>query len=413
MATEKKYLIDHIDFSKVKEYITGYGGKLGVTPGDFRAVLESGYGIPESLVYVYVCKNYIEKPKDVALMINFLYLTQYLSKENKEIVFSVFNQVVNFKEMVNAIEKDFSTVSTWFRVACGYNAFEEMLDQLERFDQDTLQLFADVTGTNEFVNYVKKRRERNLEKIKKKEEKEKQEEEKREQEAEKRIQEEEKRLEKRKEKITKRLIKLAEKFERGDFRYSMRLPFDKDITADDIADLPKDNPGVRAMFAALVHGQTQIKTVKDLEVFNDMLQYMIGQFAPKTCLHHVSLEQLLKIGGFTMEDLEKPKKTAESIARYKKALKFIEVNSAIFLEAFDLRLTHTPHDRRVNIEQYDTPEALNLLIKAKDLSEKAYDEDKELRHTSTARVLKRAMLRAKRDMHQRKSRSLYNEAKEK
>ena len=203
MATEKKYLIDNLDFSNVKKMIETHGG---FAYAGMRGVSSAAPNIPAELIYVYICKNHIKTYKDVAHVIYSLNLVKNLTKENKEIVFSVFRNGT-FEEMLNAIEKEYSTVSTWFDTKFGGHSLNEMLKQLKAFDQDTLQLFADVTGANEFINYVKKLREKDLAEIKRNEEIGKLDEERRRQTEEKQRQEKEKRLEKRNEKITNRLIK--------------------------------------------------------------------------------------------------------------------------------------------------------------------------------------------------------------
>ncbi len=404
----KQDIIDVIDFSKTSlakpEYLRDIIKNFSTRHpyGDF-------FNIANHLILTYFCKHHIKTPADIGILVvpllerrdgGFEPFQNYMSDDEKRIVFKSFN-VDNLVDMMNMIETNPDVLNA---VVGDRRAAERFQRVFERFSQHDLDLFLSETGADKFVNFIKIRQAKRREELEK-EKKEEAEREKRqreiEAEREKRQREKEEQEAEREKKfnavVSKRLQKLAANLDKGVFKYTMRTPFNGEITSAHISRLPHDDPGVLAMFNALVKAQTKITTPEELKGFNDLLQYMSGQFKPKTCLYHTSVVDMMAAAGvknFNDKD-KKPFKTQEAIARYRHILWVLRRYPTVFgVDGFDVAkdFTDNPHSKSVNIFDYDNDKELQKLeAKAQFDKEKGYIMY-ESDHTKKREIFKRVGL---------------------
>ena len=367
MSAENQDLIERINF---KEIIDS-AGKEDVLKF-FSRVLELGYaktqyyGVENVLIYVYLCKHYVNKPKDISFVTRYLSdYFKYMSDADKKIVFQTF-VTCDLIDVINEIE----TRSNIFRALTNSDT-DRLIDTFTVFPDETLKMFVDITGAQKFVSYIKLVQAEKQKEIEARRKAELERAQKFQAEAEARERKKQEYIEKRNRLASKRLAKLAENFGRGNFKYSMKVPFGDEITKYEISRLSHDDAGVRAMIRALVDMQTKIKTPQDLKTFNDMLKYMESHVEAKKCLHNVSLAEMLAIVGLSEDDLKKPGKTPNAIARYKEVMSVINDYPYVFKEGFGLDSLRRPHDADISINEYESGLELALLKKAEEYSEKA------------------------------------------
>lgn len=283
----------------------------------------------------------------------------FVSDENKKVIYSSLKKnVKNIVEILNSYEKDKNLIKSVY-----IDAGSMIADMLLWEDAD-LDLFAKELGADKFINQIKiikSQNQKELEAKKKKEEEQRKKDE----------EEEEKKWKKRKDKISERLKKIAEAFENGYFKYTMKLPFDKDISQEEIAQLPREDEGVKAMIRALVNAQTKITKPEQLKVFDGMLFYMRSHVPAKTCLLKVNLPGMLSIVGLSKDDLKAPGKSAQAISHYKEVVRIINTYPMVFKAGFGVLMDNNPHDYDVSISEYSSGIDLGLRKAAKKLEKQA------------------------------------------
>lgn len=409
----QKDLIDVIDFSSVLPQdnpLTYYKGEFSR-----HNPTMCFNGISASLIFVYLCKHNVKNMRQVyGFIIPFLSggssFMPYLTDDEKRIVFRSF-KVDNLVDIMNVIENNSNVFNAVLR---DYSAADAFKRAFISFTEHDLDLFVQETGADKFVAYIKLlqvQQKRELEIQHKKEEEDR----KRAEAAEKERQakeikareDAEKKQAIRDEKVSKRLQKLADNLNAGIFKYTMKLPFDKDITKDDIARLSHDDPGVIKMFTALVNVSNKIRTAEQLGVFDDMLYFMQSHFQPSKCLHNTTVKNLMSVAGIENFDANNDAYVdfePAHIKRYKKILLTINKYPYVFKNGFGLNYTDHPHNQYVEISKYNSKEEYDAIMlerqeiiirdKGKDSNE-YYKIEKALDRTPKTRPLKRAILQIK------------------